>query len=114
MAEFTGMNAGDHSDEKGVSLTYTLGGNQRMRAVSESGFYKQQNSGANTSRNYRRWPMHDADRFPQPNARYRDTHGRIVTITGIDSGRVVYMRQGYPYPCACSLEKFQAEFIEVK
>ncbi|WKS81893.1 BRO-N domain-containing protein [Edwardsiella tarda] len=27
-------------DEKGVSLTYTLGGNQRMRTVSESGFYK--------------------------------------------------------------------------
>ncbi|WP_370548736.1 DUF4222 domain-containing protein [Edwardsiella tarda] len=37
--------------------------------------------------------MHDADRFPLPNARYRDTHGRIVIITGIDSGRVVYMRQ---------------------
>lgn len=27
-------------DEKGVCLTYTLGGNQQMRTVSESGFYK--------------------------------------------------------------------------
>lgn len=27
-------------DEKGVSLTYTPGGNQNMRTVSESGFYK--------------------------------------------------------------------------
>lgn len=27
-------------DEKGVSLTYTPGGNQKMRTVSESGFYK--------------------------------------------------------------------------
>ncbi|WP_340618340.1 BRO-N domain-containing protein [Xenorhabdus entomophaga] len=27
-------------DEKGVSLIYTLGGKQKMRAVSESGFYK--------------------------------------------------------------------------
>ncbi|WP_370548730.1 DUF4222 domain-containing protein [Edwardsiella tarda] len=51
--------------------------------------------------------MHDADRFPLPNARYRDTHGRIVIITGIDSGRVVYMRQGYPYPCACSWKSFK-------
>lgn len=28
------------NDEKGVSLIYTLGGNQRMRTISESGFYK--------------------------------------------------------------------------
>lgn len=28
------------ADEKGVSLTYTLGGNQKMNTVSESGFYK--------------------------------------------------------------------------
>lgn len=28
------------ADEKGVSLTYTPGGNQKMNVVSESGFYK--------------------------------------------------------------------------
>ncbi|WP_448175942.1 BRO-N domain-containing protein [Morganella morganii] len=28
------------TDEKGVSLTYTLGGNQKMNTISESGFYK--------------------------------------------------------------------------
>ncbi|EPV4635444.1 BRO-N domain-containing protein, partial [Shigella boydii] len=27
-------------DEKGVNLTYTPGGNQNMRIISESGFYK--------------------------------------------------------------------------
>ncbi|HFO5620881.1 TPA: Bro-N domain-containing protein, partial [Escherichia coli] len=27
-------------DEKGVNLTYTLGGNQNMSIISESGFYK--------------------------------------------------------------------------
>lgn len=30
--------------------------------------------------------MHEVDRFPQPNARYRDTHGRIVTNTRADEG----------------------------
>ncbi|MHA3548074.1 DUF4222 domain-containing protein [Yersinia enterocolitica] len=34
--------------------------------------------------------------LPRPGKRYQDEHGALVTITGIEENRVVFMRDGYP------------------
>ncbi|MFM7947859.1 MAG: DUF4222 domain-containing protein [Hafnia alvei] len=45
---------------------------------------------------------------------FKDPHGHIVTLLGMDGGNVVFMRKNYPHPCQQPIEKFKAEFVEVK
>lgn len=50
---------------------------------------------------------------PQPQQRYQDASGRIVTVRSVQFNRVTLLRQGYQSPCTYSLERFIREFMEV-
>lgn len=50
----------------------------------------------------------------KPKRRFKDSHGHIVTPLGMSGGCVVFMREDYPHPCQQPLEKFKAEYAEVK
>jgi len=50
----------------------------------------------------------------KPKHRFKDSHGHIVTVPGMSGGCVVFMREDYPHPCQQPLEKFKAEYVEVK
>ncbi|PAX78387.1 DUF4222 domain-containing protein [Citrobacter sp. TSA-1] len=48
--------------------------------------------------------------FPKINQRYRDDHGALVTVISVEENRVVFMRNGYPYPCMRSMFNFLGKF----
>ncbi|EME3609790.1 DUF4222 domain-containing protein [Yersinia enterocolitica] len=49
-------------------------------------------------------------REPQPNDRYKDSHGLPVTVQTVAFNRVTLSRDGYPAPCTVPLVRFTAEF----
>ncbi|HID4130307.1 TPA: DUF4222 domain-containing protein [Pluralibacter gergoviae] len=51
---------------------------------------------------------------PQPNHRYKDAHGALVTVERVEFNRVTFYRDGYQFPCAQPVERFIKEFTEVK
>ncbi|EKN4770612.1 MULTISPECIES: DUF4222 domain-containing protein [Yersinia] len=57
--------------------------------------------------------MFEMTDLPRPGKRYQDEHGALVTITGIEENRVVFMRDGYPYPCMRPLNNFLNRFQKV-
>ena len=46
--------------------------------------------------------------------RFKDSHGHIVMPLEISGDCVVFMREGYPHPCQQPLERFKADYVEVK
>ncbi|HGY2894783.1 TPA: DUF4222 domain-containing protein [Enterobacter asburiae] len=50
---------------------------------------------------------------PQPNHRYKDAHGALVTVERVEFNRVTFYRDGYQHPCVQSIERFMREFREV-
>ncbi|HHT3835503.1 MULTISPECIES: DUF4222 domain-containing protein [Klebsiella] len=51
---------------------------------------------------------------PQPNHRYKDAHGALVTVERVEFNRVTFYRDGYRFPCVQPVERFIKEFTEVK
>ncbi|WP_145548336.1 DUF4222 domain-containing protein [Yersinia massiliensis] len=47
---------------------------------------------------------------PQPNDRYKDSHGSLVTVDTVAFNRVTFSRDGYSSPCIMPLARFVAEF----
>lgn len=52
-------------------------------------------------------------REPQPNDRYKDSHGDKVIVQSVAFNRVTFSRDGYPAPCTVPLVRFTAEFTLV-
>lgn len=52
--------------------------------------------------------------YPQPQKRYKDAHGTLVTVESVTHNRVTFYRDGYQSPCVQPLERFIKEFSEVK
>ncbi|HGW3273748.1 DUF4222 domain-containing protein [Klebsiella pneumoniae] len=50
---------------------------------------------------------------PQPNHRYKDAHGALVTVERVEHNRVTFYRDGYQHPCVQPIERFMKEFREV-
>ncbi|WP_371745402.1 DUF4222 domain-containing protein [Citrobacter sp. TSA-1] len=51
--------------------------------------------------------------FPSPGQCYQDDRGIRVTVVNVDDKRVVFMREGYPYPCMRPVYNFLAKFREI-
>lgn len=47
---------------------------------------------------------------PKIHQQYKDDRGVLVTIIGIDDSKVVFMREGYPYPCMRPINNFLNKF----
>ena len=47
--------------------------------------------------------------IPQPQKRYKDAHGALVTVESVSHNRVTFYRDGYQSPLA----RFMKEFAEV-
>lgn len=54
--------------------------------------------------------MFNENHLPSPGQCYKDERGTQVTIVSIEDGRVVFMREGYPYPCMRPMYNFLAKF----
>ncbi|CAD5758043.1 phage protein [Escherichia coli] len=50
------------------------------------------------------------DCIPELYQQYQDDRGIKVTVTGIEENRVVFMREGYPYPCMRPMHNFLSKF----
>ncbi|MDO3872088.1 DUF4222 domain-containing protein [Salmonella enterica] len=57
--------------------------------------------------------MLDINGFPDPGQCYQDDRGVRVTIVSVDDRRVVFMREGYPYPCVRPMYNFLAKFRKI-
>ncbi|EAX6828091.1 TPA: DUF4222 domain-containing protein [Escherichia coli] len=57
--------------------------------------------------------MFSMNDFPDPGRCYQDDRGVRVTVVNVDEKRVVFMREGYPYPCMRPLYNFLAKFRKV-
>ncbi|MBJ9325116.1 DUF4222 domain-containing protein [Citrobacter braakii] len=57
--------------------------------------------------------MFDVTILPSPQQHYIDDHGTKVTIISVEEKRVVFMRDGYPYPCMRPMHNFLAKFQEI-
>ncbi|HHE4772985.1 TPA: DUF4222 domain-containing protein [Escherichia coli] len=51
--------------------------------------------------------------IPQPQKRYKDAHGALVTVESVSHNRVTFYRDGYQSPCVQLLARFMKEFAEV-
>ncbi|ELI0073786.1 DUF4222 domain-containing protein, partial [Salmonella enterica] len=49
---------------------------------------------------------------PQPQKRYKDAHGALVTVESVSHNRVTFYRDGYQSPCVQPLARFMKEFAE--
>ncbi|EBW8860933.1 DUF4222 domain-containing protein [Salmonella enterica subsp. enterica serovar Muenchen] len=45
-----------------------------------------------------------------PGSKWRDGQGEIVTIENHNFNRVIFIREGYGYPCTQPVERFLQEF----
>ncbi|EPA7305228.1 DUF4222 domain-containing protein [Escherichia coli] len=50
---------------------------------------------------------------PQPQKRYKDAHGALVTVESVSHNRVTFYRDGYQSPCVQPPARFMKEFAEV-
>lgn len=50
---------------------------------------------------------------PEPNQRYKDASGALVTVHSVLYNRVTFSRDGYDSPCTQSVERFIWEYTEV-
>ncbi|WP_105269310.1 MULTISPECIES: DUF4222 domain-containing protein [Escherichia] len=57
--------------------------------------------------------MFDANDFPVPGQCYHDERGVRVTIIEVEDRRVVFMREGYPWPCMRPVHNFLAKFRKI-
>lgn len=51
--------------------------------------------------------------LPEPNQRYQDASGALVTVHSVLFNRVTFYRDGYDSPCTQSVERFIREYTEV-
>jgi hypothetical protein len=51
--------------------------------------------------------------LPSPWQCYKDDRGTLVTIVSVEEKRVVFMREGYPYPCMRPIYNFLAKFKKI-
>jgi len=58
--------------------------------------------------------MHKSTSQPQPQQRYQDASGALVTVHSVQFNRVTFIREGYSSPCKQPVERFMREFTEVK
>ncbi len=49
---------------------------------------------------------------PQPQKRYKDAHGALVTVESVSHNRVTFYRDGYQSPCVQPLARFMKEFAD--
>ena len=49
---------------------------------------------------------------PQPQKRYKDAHGALVTVESVSHNRVRFYRDGYQSPCVQPLARFMKELAE--
>jgi hypothetical protein len=57
--------------------------------------------------------MFDISDLPDPKQCYKDERGTVVTIVSVEENRVVFMREGYPYPCMRPMYNFLAKFKKI-
>jgi hypothetical protein len=57
--------------------------------------------------------MFDLSELPSPNQRYKDDRGTQITVVSVEEKRVVFMREGYPYPCMRPMYNFLAKFKKI-
>ncbi|OPW96009.1 MULTISPECIES: DUF4222 domain-containing protein [Citrobacter freundii complex] len=57
--------------------------------------------------------MFDMNDYPCPRQSYKDDRGTLVTIISVEERRVVFMRDGYPYPCIRPMYNFLAKFKKI-
>ncbi|HEC9537433.1 TPA: DUF4222 domain-containing protein [Salmonella enterica subsp. enterica serovar Poona] len=57
--------------------------------------------------------MFSMNDFPDPGHCYQDDRGVRITVINVEDKRVVFMREGYPYPCMRPLHNFLAKFREI-
>ena len=51
--------------------------------------------------------------IPQPQKRYKDAHGALVTVESVSHNRVTFYRDGYQSPCVQPLARFMKEIEAV-
>lgn len=51
---------------------------------------------------------------PEPQQRYKDASGEMITVHYVQFNRVTFYRDGYESPCTQFIEHFIREFTEVK
>ncbi|HAG4415457.1 TPA: DUF4222 domain-containing protein [Salmonella enterica] len=49
----------------------------------------------------------------RPQQHYIDDHGTRITVINVEEKRVVFMRDGYPYPCMRPMYNFLTRFQKV-
>jgi hypothetical protein len=57
--------------------------------------------------------MFDVSKLPYPQQHYIDDHGTRITVISVEEKRVVFMRDGYPYPCMRPMYNFLARFQKI-
>ena len=57
--------------------------------------------------------MFDINDFPDPGQCYKDDRGVRITVIEVEDKRVVFMREGYPYPCMRPMYNFLAKFRKI-
>lgn len=54
--------------------------------------------------------MLDMTEMPRPEQMYMDDHGARIRIISVEENRVVFMRDGSPYPCMRPMNNFLSKF----
>lgn len=57
--------------------------------------------------------MSETNIRPTIGHKYIDDRGVLITVVSIEESRVVFMRDGYPYPCMRPMYNFLAKFKRV-
>ncbi|MDM2845536.1 DUF4222 domain-containing protein [Citrobacter sp. Cpo090] len=57
--------------------------------------------------------MFDTNDLPSPQQRYKDDRGSLVKIVNVEEKYVIFMREGYPYPCMRPMHNFLAKFNRI-
>lgn len=47
---------------------------------------------------------------PQPNQRYKDSHGHRITVVSVEFLSVTFYRDGYEHPCVQPLDRFDKDY----
>ncbi|WP_045450025.1 DUF4222 domain-containing protein [Citrobacter sp. S-77] len=57
--------------------------------------------------------MFDTNDLLNPQQRYKDDRGTLVTIVSVEEKHVIFMREGYPHLCMRPMYNFLAKFKRI-
>lgn len=67
-----------------------------------------------TKRKYQVEPEGFAQPEIRPGDKWRGKYGELVTVTDRQFNRVIFLRDGYEYPCATPESRFLREYIRIE